>query len=156
MFPFLSLIYSEEANTLSSLPFLSWQRSIFISPGCEARGGGGLWGGQGPPQRQPHAGRGGALGAVSLRSPRFNLSQIHRCDTQAHRLVLPEAILASEFNFFLSALCCFQCSNWNPGVKMGPEGDESMRSQGTAAHIRPPLSASSWSKETQGHLISNR
>ena len=31
-----------------------------------------------------------------------------------------------------------------------------MRPQGTAAHSRPPLSASSWPKETQGHLISNR
>lgn len=39
---------------------------------------------------------------------------------------------------------------------MGPEGDENVRPSGTTAHIRAPLCVSSWSRETQGHLISSR
>lgn len=37
--------------------------------------------------------------AVEPMSPRVHLSQIHHCDSQAHKLILPEVILTLPFNF---------------------------------------------------------
>lgn len=98
MFPFPNLIFTpSKGNTLLSLLFLTFAMVYFHFSGLEShwfrvvrqqkwvRDRGPHWKADSFREKWPHR-------ATGPRSPRVNLLQIHHCNNQVHKLVLPAAV----------------------------------------------------------------
>lgn len=104
--------------------------------GCEAAVGGDLYQDKGPLVKAGSC-RGRCPTGGGPRSPRVNLPQIPHCDRQAHKVVLLEAVLSFEFNFFFKCAVLFLMFRLESRCLMEPEGDKSVKLSSTAAHFHP-------------------